>query len=243
MGAMRSGIRWLVFALVACSAAAAALSCSRAPQSALIVDPDPLDFGVQLWTENPEMAVKVTNRSDRVVTLQDPTFNCSCFVLTAPLQKSKLRPGETIDLRVVMRTEGKEAGPFHKTMTVVSDDPVRPRLDTPIVGDVVDFREIKPRQTAIGKVKSDGPAVERRITVRGGSGSSVAVKSAVPDDAKRLTVAVEKGPDGADLLVRTVPGAPKGAFSVLIRLVLDVRTGGRASHDYSELVWVTGEVE
>ena len=228
-------------------ASTATLTCSRKPRPALEIEPSPMDFGMHTFGDNPEMTVKVTNRADHAVNLQDPTFSCGCFALVAPPAKSRLESGESLEMKVVMRTllneQLDDRGRMHKVMTIASDDPVRPKLDTPIVGDVVDYRVIEPKQPAFGAVPAAGPAQEKRVTVRGGHGSTVTVKSAVPDDPKRIQVEVKPVEGGADLVVRTVVGAAKGRFSVQVRLVLEVRTVGGDAHSSSEVIWVTGDVE
>ena len=50
-----------------------------------------------------------------------------------------------------MRTEMKnEGGPVRKKMTVLSDDPEVGKLEVPVVGTILDYRRIEPKQVSLG---------------------------------------------------------------------------------------------
>lgn len=210
----------------------------------VVVEPDPIEFGAHPYGDRVDKVVRVVNRSDQAVTIRDPTFDCGCFMLVTPPPTLRIEPGIAIELTLRMETTKAFPGAFRKTMTVQVDAPVRATLAVPVLGEVIDYREITPRDVAFGLVPAAGPAAERRVTVRGGKGGSkIDVESAVSQEPRVVSVAVEPGKDGADLVLRTVAGASPGRFRMQVALVLAVRKGdGGEPHRYDETIWVTGEL-
>lgn len=210
----------------------------------LAVVPDPLDFGVHRWGEQVRLSFRIVNRSDHAVTIRDPTIDCPCFVLLTRLSKLKFSPGEEAAVSFDMDTTKKPPGPFHKTLTIQMTEPTPGQVDVAVIGTVIDYRKIEPRQVVFDAVAADGPPAERKVEVRGGDGSDVRVTKAVAGDAARITVEVKPATNGADLLVRTVRGAPKGRIQSQVLVDLEVRqTAGGEAHAYSETIWVTGDVK
>lgn len=232
----------LVLGLVGAGVGGWALLRHRKAWGALEVLPDPIDFGDVPWLERREKTVTIRNRSDhRVLIVTTPTFNCSCFSLGKPLATFALEPGATVDLLLLMATELGTAGPFHKNMSVRSDDPEVPELKVPVIGRITDFRSIDPRQLALGVVPVAGPAVERVIEVRGGHGYRVKVTAARASDS-RLETSLKDAPDGTDVVVRTAVGAAAGRIGAQVQLTLEVAGDSGAPRTHTETVWVTGEI-
>jgi hypothetical protein len=227
--------------------AAVTASCGHGtePSGGLTVEPNPVEFGAQRYGERIDKKVTIVNRSSGPVTFADPTFDCSCFMLLSPPAKNRLEAGESLDVTIRMDTTKAYPGRFVKTMTLHGKSPARRDVDVHVTGEVLDFREIQPRQVAFGAVASDAAPVEKRVSVRGGKGGShVEVTHAVGADPSRVAVSVERGKEGADVVLRTVKGAPKGRFDFQVLLDLSVRQGDAGEpHAYTETVWVTGEVK
>lgn len=99
---------------------------------ALLVTPNPIDFGDVRWSEDVEREVVIENRSSRPVTLRDPSFDCSCFTLAVPPLVLRLEAGHNVTIRIALRSRLAKLGPLEKSMILRSDDPVAPRLDVPI---------------------------------------------------------------------------------------------------------------
>jgi hypothetical protein len=207
------------------------------------VEPDPIEFGERIWGDVVDLPVRLVNDTDRTVTLKsDPAVDCACFHLVSPLLTSRIGPGESLSLVLRMETQKAPPDRISKTFRVVSDDAKHPTLDVPVHGEVLGYRSIEPRTTHFGDVAADGPAQERRVQVRGREGTTVRVLEAVSQDVAHFTVALEPHEKGADLLVRTVPGAPKGrAVQAQILLKIETKaTRGGQTRTFPEAIWVHG---
>lgn len=211
------------------------------PRPALEVTPTPIDFGSVPWMEAPTKTVVLHNRSSRDLLLKEPKFDCSCFFLATPLPTVRLTPGRSIEVGIAFVTTKGAPGPFKKTFTVVCDDPAFPKLDVPVIGTVVDFRQVSPRDLALGDVPVAGPAVEKRIEVRGGSGYVARVVEATTHD-RALELETKDVPEGSDVVVRTRPGLAPGAIGAQVRLLLEVRGADGVAHRYPDVVSVRGTV-
>ncbi len=212
-----------------------------APRPALEVTPDPIDFGSVPWMEAPTKTVVLRNRSARDLLLKDPKFDCSCFFLAKPLPSVRLAPGRSVEVAIAFATTKGTPGPFKKTFTVVCDDPLFPKIDVPMSGTVTDFRQVSPRDLALGDVPVGGPAVERKIEVRGGSGYVARVVEATTVD-RALELVAKDVPEGSDVVVRTKPGLKPGAIGAQVRLTLEVHGADGVRHRYAEVVSVRGTV-
>src|SRR5262245_17684826 len=179
------------------------------PQPALEVTPSPIDFGAVVWPTDATKKVRMRNRSRREVVLRDPHFDCSCFRVIQGLGMLRLAPGQSTDVEVMLLTQKGEPGRFRKTFTIESNDPVRPKLDVPVVGTITAFREVVPRQLLFGDVTAESEPVTKTVTVRGGKGWRVAVKD-VATTATWIEVKTTPAPsgDGAEISVTTKRGLP-----------------------------------
>lgn len=230
-------------AVLAAALAAAVGACggSGGPQPALEVFPNPIDFGNVPWMEAPSRTVVLRNRSSRDLLLKDPKFDCSCFFLAKPLPSVRLTPGRSVEVTIAFATTKGTPGPFKKTFTVISDDPAFPKVDVPVSGTVTDFRQVSPRDLALGDVAVGGPPVEKKVEVRGGSGYVARAVEATTHDAA-LELVLKDVPDGTDVLVRTKPGLKPGAIGAQVRLTLEVYGADGVRHRYVEVVSVRGTV-
>jgi hypothetical protein len=216
------------------------------PRSALVVDPDPLEFPTARWGERLQRSFTLKNRSDRAVLVRDPRFSCGCFRLVRPAPFATLQPGDVFTFEVVMESAASGSpGLVRKEMTIESDDPVTPKLVVPIVGHLTAFRTIDPSSLALGTVDPAGDGaetVEKKVAVRAGQGFTVEVVKAEADDRQRLTTEVRSAEGGSDVVVRPAKGAPAGPIASAVRLTLAVREKDGAPETVVDSVWVTGRV-
>jgi|GEM_PF-3456218 len=230
----RAAASGLVGALAACGG-------RGGPMPALEVTPNPIEFGNVAWMDAPTKTVVLRNRSARDLLLKDPKFDCSCFFLAKPLPSVRLAPGRSVEVAIAFATTKGTPGPFKKTFTVVCDDPAFPKLDVPMSGTVTDFRQVSPRDVALGDVPADGPVVEKKVEVRGGSGYVARVVEATTAD-RALEVVAKDVPEGSDVVVRTKTGLKPGAIGAQVRLTLEVHGADGVRHRYTEVVSVRGTV-
>jgi len=237
---------WLVGAVVVAAAGLGYALWPRdeGPRPALEVTPNPLDFGAVPWLSAATKRVTIRNRSREEIVLRDPHFDCSCFSVVQGLGLLRLSPGQSTSVEVLLHSQKAEPGRFHKTLTIESNDPVKPKLDVPVLGTITDFREVSPRQVLFGDVTADSEPVTKTVTVRGGKNWRVAV-TGVSTTASWLEVTTTPTSDGAELALTTkkgMPGASKGAVDAQVVMTLDVSGGvGAAADDpprrYPDSLW------
>lgn len=233
----------LLLALGAGGAALALLGSRRGgPVAALVVTPDPIDFGDVPWLDTATRVIEVRNRSERVLLLRDPKPSCSCLAVSRTFRTVRLLPGQRTDFEIVLLTTKGEPGKLHKSFTIESDDPVTPKLDVPVVGAIVDFRSVSPKEVYLGDVDAGAPPVRKTVAVRGGSGFSVRVVDAKSSDA-RITVATQPAEGGTDVVVALAPGAAKGPIGAQVRLSLEVKGADGEPKHYVDSVVVRGTVK
>lgn len=212
------------------------------PRSALVVTPDPIDFGDVPWLETATRRIEVRNRSSREVLLRDPKPNCSCFALVRTFSTVRLLPGQTTDFEVVLLTQKAQPGKLHKAFTIASDDPVAPKLDVPVVGAIVDFRSVSPKELFLGDMDPAAPPPGRTVAVRGGSGYAVTAVAAQSSDP-RLAVTRTEVEGGTDVVVALQKGAAKGPIGAQVRLTLEVKGAAGEPRRYTDSVVVRGAVK
>lgn len=235
--------RAVVVVALAAALGAALGSCGGrgGPEPALEVTPNPIDFGRVPWMETPTRTIVLRNRSSRDLLIKDPKFDCSCFFLAKPLPSVHLAPGRAVEVTIAFATTKGTPGPFKKTLTVVCDDPAFPKVDVPVSGTVTDFRQVSPRDLSLGDVPAAGPAVEKKVEVRGGSGYVARAVDATTHDPA-LELVRKDVPEGTDVIVRTKPGLKPGAIGAQVRLTLEVYGADGVRHRYDEVVSVRGTV-
>jgi hypothetical protein len=212
--------------------------------SALEVTPDPIDFGDVRWGEDVERTVEVRNRSDRPVLWKQTAFDCSCYGVARPPDVLRLSPGESVKIVVVMRSMLAIGGRTKKNLTIVTDDPLQPKLDVPILANVLDVRRIDPSNVEFGDVDRRGDPVEKTVKVRSEGGIRVRVTKATSSNA-RLELVVKPaaaGADGSDVVVRTKRGADAGSLASQVVLEMEVTGEDGKTRTYRETVWVRGEL-
>ena len=82
------------------------------------------DFGIIPLNEKREYIFKLVNRGDKPLVVYDVATSCGCT--KAEYDKKPVRPGETMDLKVIYNAEDK--GRFRKNLTVycnVEDSPLK----------------------------------------------------------------------------------------------------------------------
>ncbi len=78
-----------------------------------------IDLGIILDTTSPvQLSIPITNRADRLITIQNVAKDCSCT--SVKVDKLKLAPGETATLRVVTNLTGKTS--FYEGNIIVESD-------------------------------------------------------------------------------------------------------------------------
>lgn len=80
-----------------------------------------------------DLAVKISNKGTKPLVINKIKSSCGCT--TTKLSKESLTPGEEVELKIELDTEGR-IGKMTRTISVLSDDPVQPEQIITIVCDV-----------------------------------------------------------------------------------------------------------
>lgn len=211
----------------------------RPSTASLVVEPDPVVFGDVPWRDSPIVPVTISNRSDHEVLIRSVKFTCSCFAVLTPAPPA-LRPGASVTLNVQLFSKLGTPGRFHKLLIIQTDDPANATVETPVLGTISDYRDVRPAAVNFGALAPDADPASETIEVRGGSGYLVSVAAATASDT-RLAVEVKAVENGANVVVRTVARPSRGVLSAQVKLELDVGVAGGARRRYTEHVRISGE--
>jgi len=107
-------------AIVFAGMTAAGHKTMKQPENELEMRKD-VDLGIILDTTSPvQLALPITNRSGRVITITDVAKDCSCT--SVKVDKLRLAPGETATLRIVANLAGKTD--LYQSNLIVESDAV-----------------------------------------------------------------------------------------------------------------------
>ncbi len=113
------------------------------------------DLGLVLDTTSPmQLAIPITNRANRVITIQDIAKDCSCT--SVKIDKRKLAPGETAILRVVTNLSGKTD--LYESNLIVESDAVERVDQIRIRGTITGQIRIRPERVTVltGDLRTPG---------------------------------------------------------------------------------------
>jgi thiosulfate sulfurtransferase len=136
-----------IFALLALSLVWMGVAAVAAPQ--IVVDlatynyPDTVEGIAVVHT------FVLSNVGDQELVITNVTVGCHCT--TTQLATDRLQPGQSVELRAVLDTEGF-SGHVARYVTVYSNDPAKPQITLNLVGNVVDRQ---PYQKPVGYLFSD----------------------------------------------------------------------------------------
>ncbi|MCS7216248.1 MAG: rhodanese-like domain-containing protein [Candidatus Bipolaricaulota bacterium] len=124
-------MRTVLVSLLVLGAALAGLAAPR-----LQVDRELFDFGVAADGEVVEFLVTLTNVGTQRLSIQRVQYNCACTSYELP--KRELNPGESVQMRIRFNTRGYSAypQPVAQTLTLYTNDPVRPQVTLTVRGTV-----------------------------------------------------------------------------------------------------------
>lgn len=204
--------------------------CGDDPQG-IVVTPASYDFGRVEQGHKPEAKLRVTNHTDRVVSVM-PQPNCSCFLVERGRSLRPLDPGDSMDVHVMFDTTAKPPGPVQgKFVTFHFDHPTHRKQIVPLQGEIYRSFDLRPQEIDLGRIDGRPRNYEARtITIEPRRGYKVAVKKVVanPDVFTIRTRAGERSAVLLDVALRKdIKPRPLGRFEADLRLELEVTpTGG-----------------
>jgi len=196
------------------------------------VDAESFDFGAIEAETSVEHAFKLTNTGTAQLTVTAAGTTCQKCTI-AELDRNTLEPGETMD--VVVRYQASIGqSKFRQTATLQTNDPLQPRIELTISGEVTSMLRLEPRELVFSKLSvHDTASLEAKLYNFVGdelkvvghkwsdAGSSeLVVVEFVPLDQAALDITQAKS--GQKIVVTIKPGLPLGLHRQ--KLLIDVET-------------------
>lgn len=129
------------------------------------------DWGKVKYSDNPlEAKIKLKNVGDEQLIISDVKPGCGCT--TAPLDKDKLKPGETATMDVKLKVS-KRAGNITKSISITTNDPAQQRTILYIKADVEMSLEIGPTQYFTFKDMTVGVEQDATLTIKNASNKDI----------------------------------------------------------------------
>ncbi len=195
----------------------------------MVLDAEEFNFGKLDVREDGRHEFLLTNRGDRNLTLHSGSTSCSCTV--SEIKDGILAPGQSTKVLVSWKSKDRP-GPFQQSVSIVTNDPLRPEVTLTIKGEY--FRSVyaDPKELTFGQIAGNEPVTretrifcnlpDRQIKIQGHQMS---------DPSLERFFQVDDVPLGADelrryqgvtsgVLVRVTvkPGLPQGRFQQRILL-------------------------
>ena len=154
--------------------------------------------------------------------------SCKCTV--SEVDGSAIRPGGQKEVLVTWKGEG-ESGPYRQTVSIATNDPLRPRVVLTISGRITVSARPNPKELILSHVAADEPTTGK-VELYGYLKEPLEVtKTELLDASTAAHFAVECRPltadelkderdarSGAAVFVTVKPGLPQGAFQQTIRV-------------------------
>lgn len=169
------GVRVAAFlvALSTCVHAEAVESSAPEAKPAVVCAEPRYDFGEVPQGRLVEHTFVIENRGSAPLNIESVAVSCSCT--TAPLTETIVQAGGTTEIKASFDSTRFE-GPVEKTITVMSDDPLRPELEIEITGIVTRPFEVVPDHLDLGNLDRMAD-FETRVTLTPAGGRPVRIRS------------------------------------------------------------------
>lgn len=186
------------------------------------------DFGTMDINAEGSHEFLITNVGEDPLQVEAGETSCGCTL--SEIEHTELAPGESTEMTVTWRADGK-VGPYRHTATVHTSDPEQSRVTLTVSGRITQLVRVVPKELAFGQLAMGEPAggevelfchLDDPLEV-------VNWEFSEPEEAGFFDVTVEplakeviqSDPDaqsGVRVRVALKPGLPQGAFRQTIRL-------------------------
>ena len=173
-----------------------ALCLAQAPTPRIAFDKTHIDLGVVSHDEKVVGSYKVTNRGSAPLHIKEIIPSCGCSY--SVVGKMNLSAGESTQIEVHFDPAGM-IGSVHKSLTVISDDPVDSSVILTFEASVV--REIMPSTMALffDDIPRSGQPTTKTIRLQSGNGQKIVVTDARAPGAPYLSCTQHS--DGNDVVL------------------------------------------
>ncbi len=193
------------------------------------VSEEEFDFGKKDASEDGRHDFTLTNRGDRLLTLNKGATSCRCTV--SEIAKSKLAPGESTQVSVTWRSK-HGVGRFQQSVTVLTSDPMHSEVTFTIRGEYTQAVYVDPDEISFNQVSATDPVYQearifcnlpkQKIEIKGHELSDPSLQKFFRVDCSPLGIDELRRKEGATsgVLVRVTvkPGLPLGRFQERILL-------------------------
>jgi hypothetical protein len=181
---------WTGYSLLA----APAICLFQVPAPKISIDNNNHSFGKITPDKTLTHKFNITNNGDALLTIKEIRESCACSRGT--VQKKQLSPGDTTSLEVSFNPAGM-VGNVHKTVELLSDDPVNPKVQLTFTASVV--YEIMPSNSVVFFNEiSRYETAESTVRLESGNGQPVVIKE-IQTPGPYITCETQK--DGDDIIM------------------------------------------
>jgi hypothetical protein len=175
------------------------------------------NFG-EVWQGQPLMIdVAVSNVGDAPLEFVEVKSSCGCTVPTKP--RSPLLPGEA-DTMTISYDSKKRVGAAQQSVTIITNDAVRPNVSFQVRGTVKAVYEVEPKEGLVfGQLFESAQSTRTvRITNRYKDPLTLRLKEPAEGGPYRLELKEVEPGQRWELTARTTPPLPVGRFSATVAL-------------------------
>lgn len=186
-----------------------------------IVGGDSYDWGNVKPKDNPlKTTVSIKNVGDEELHITSVRPGCGCT--TAPLDKDKLAPGESAEMKVTLNV-GASTGPVTKAITISSNDPNRHEIAFYLKAEVKRALQFLPNQYLMFSEMKIGEISESKMSIKNSSSSKVLLSNFETPEGLVLSVGpnAEIMPGGQIELIAKVRPSKKGYYSGVVKFTTD----------------------
>ncbi len=210
-------ITLLGFALVATGAAQDAPTSRPGTAARLELSTLEWNFG-EVWQGQPlTVEVAVRNVGDAPLEFVEVKSSCGCTVPTKP--RSPLLPGESATLTISYDSK-KRVGAAQQSVTIISNDAVRPNVSFQVRGTVKPVYEVDPKEGLVFGQLFESAASTRTVRIINKYQDPLTLRLKEPAESGPYRLELNEVEPGQrwELTARTTPPLPVGRFSTTVAL-------------------------
>lgn len=190
----------------------AVVGCNESPRESkhgsVVCTAEPrYHFGFSYEGQKLERSFELINRSDRFIRIANTQQSCSCTAILSDYEG--ISPGNSLVLKAIVDTTGKQAGPWHVTTTVLFAD------DTPPLTFTLEGNTVipAPKRLDFGDIARDSDGV-REFCICGLPQENIMIEELTYNHDRFEVGAVMEAsiPSCIKLRVRCKPNSPRGRF-------------------------------
>lgn len=200
-----------------------------------------LDFGRVLHGEAVQRSLVVRNGGDQPVVITGVSFNCTCFQTHAI--RKMLQPGEERPLTITFISSAVPPERLRgKHMDLTSNDPIQPRIEVALEGEVVVSATVLPPLLDLGTLGDERSRTPRVVKLRPGRGMTTTLLGSRATPLGLFDIEVAEADGGADVSICLRADATgRDHLAGALELKVRVEGEGFAPRELDYVVRIHGE--